>query len=40
MIEPADDLHRTCAECDADCAPEPFEVDRGRAPYTDTFTSW
>jgi hypothetical protein len=22
-----DDLHRTCAECGADSAPEPFETD-------------
>lgn len=29
MFEPADEQYRTCAECGADCPPEPFETNSG-----------
>lgn len=29
MFEPPDEHYRTCAECGADCQPEPFETDSG-----------
>lgn len=30
MFEPANEEYRTCAECGADCEPEPFDVGKGQ----------
>lgn len=29
MFEPGNEQYRTCAECGADCEPQPFPTDQG-----------